>query len=244
MPDRLFDLWKYFKRVRFHYSVDSIGEMNDYIRFPSKWEHTVKQFHVLDNTGPNVEVTVACAVQALNIYYLPDFVKWKIEQNFKKINLWPLGAGMINYHFVYHPPHLNVKVLPNWFKQMTVAKFDKFIAWLEENWRKCDGLGNTTKEQWLNAAYGVKRLRGMLSFMNSGDWSRQRMPEFIEYINKMDGIRETNFRDVFPEMAPLLDWTPEVGDDWDGDFDDRLLKELEDSGFHVNQQELDIEKDN
>ena len=66
-------------------SVDSIGEMNDYIR-RSEWEHTVKQFHLLDNTGPNVEVTVACAVQALNIYYLPDFVKWKIEQNFKKIN--------------------------------------------------------------------------------------------------------------------------------------------------------------
>ena len=32
------------------------------------------------------------------------------------------------------------------------------------------------------------------------------------------------------------------GDDWDGEFDDRLLKELEDSGFHVNQQELDIDK--
>ena len=124
---------------------------------------------------------------------------------------------------------------------MTVAKFDKFIAWLEENWQKCDGLGTTTKEEWITAAYGIRRLKGMLSFMNSGDWSRQRMPEFIEYINKMDGIRETNFRDVFPEMAPLLDWTPEAGEDWDGEFDDRLLKDLEDSGFHVNQQELDID---
>jgi len=87
----------------------------------------------------------------------------------------------------------------------------------------------------------VRRLKGMISFMNSGDWSRERMPEFIEYIEKMDAIRDTNFRDVFPEMAPLLDWTPEAGDDWDGEFDDRLLKELEDSGFHVNQQELDID---
>ena len=29
--------------------------------------------------------------------------------------------------------------------------------------------------------------------------------------------------------------------DWDGEFDDRLLKELEDNGFHVNQQELDTD---
>lgn len=95
-----------------------------------------------------------------------------------------------------------------------------------------------TYDEWREAAYGVKRLRGMLSFSESGDWSRERMPEFIEYINKMDGIRDTNFRDVFPEMAPLLDWTPDDGDDWDGEFDDRLLRELEDDGFHVNADEL------
>ena len=77
--------------------------------------------------------------------------------------------------------------------KMTVAKFDKFIVWLEENWQKCDGLGTTTKEEWRTAAYGIRRLKGMLSFMNSGDWSRQRMPEFIEYINKMDGIRAVSY---------------------------------------------------
>jgi hypothetical protein len=59
----------------------------------------------------------------------------------------------------------------------------------------------------------------------------------------MDGIRDTNFRDVFPEMAPLLDWTPDDGDDWDGEFDDRLLRELEDDGFHVNADELDRDKE-
>ena len=63
---------------------------------------TVKQFHLLDNTGDNVEVTIACAVQALNIYYVNDFNrKWKLEQKFKKINIWSFGAGMINYPFVY-----------------------------------------------------------------------------------------------------------------------------------------------
>ena len=90
---------------------------------------------------------------------------------------------------------------------MTVAKYDTFIAWLEQNWDKCDGLGDTKYDEWREAVTRIiKRLKGMLSFMNSGDWSRQRMPEFIEYINKMDGIRNTNFRDVIyiPEMVPLF----------------------------------------
>jgi hypothetical protein len=44
-----------------HYSVDSIGAMNDYIRYPSEWEHNLKQFKRLDTmTSNNVEVTIAC----------------------------------------------------------------------------------------------------------------------------------------------------------------------------------------
>ena len=35
MPQRLFDLWDEFKRVRFHYSIDAHGKQNDYIRYPS-----------------------------------------------------------------------------------------------------------------------------------------------------------------------------------------------------------------
>ena len=201
MPQRLFDLWNKFKRVRFHYSVDSIGEMNDYIRYPSKWDHTVKQFHLLDNTEDKIEVTTACAVQALNIYYVPDFIKWKLEQNFKKVNIWPFGAGMLNYHFVYWPGHLNVKIFPQWFKDKVKAKYDSFYPWLEENWHLT---GAPDKETFMKADYGIKRLNGMVKFMMSEDWS-VRMPQFREYITKFDQQRGTDFKKVFPEMAELLD---------------------------------------
>ena len=206
--DDLFELWKEFKLVRFHYSVDSIEGMNDYIRYPSEWEHNLKQFELLDTrTGNNVEITIACAVNALNIHYIPDFLKWKLQHGFKKTNMWPFGAGGINYHFVYWPGHLNVKVLPDEFLDKTEAKYNEFIEWWKENWEL--GIpswhkGKVTKEEWLDAAYGIKRLKGMLSFARSEDWSR-RMPEFREYINKLDDLRGTDFRATFPEMAYLLD---------------------------------------
>ena len=44
----------------------------------------------------------------------------------------------------------------------------------------------------------------MISFARSEDWSR-RLPEFREYINKLDELRGTDFRATFPEMAYLLD---------------------------------------
>lgn len=203
----LFDLWKEFKIVRFHYSVDSIHEMNDYIRYPSKWKRTEEVFHILDKeTSDNVEVTIACAVQALNIHYIPDFIRWKLEQNFQKLNMWPFGAGMINYHFVYHPPHLNVKVLPEWFKKECRRKYEEFYSWLEDNWEKCLPVwykGKIDYNQWRQSPYGIKRLDGMLSFMESEDWSI-RLPEMKEFLEVCDRQRNLNWQEVFPEMKDIF----------------------------------------
>jgi hypothetical protein len=209
LPDRLLELWTHFQKVRFHYSIDSIGDMNDYIRYPSEWSHQLEMFERLDTkTSDNVEITIACAVNALNIHYIPDFLKWKLQDSgLKKTNMWPFGAGGINYHFVYWPGHLNVKVLPNEFLDKTEAKYEEFITWWKENWEL--GVpswhkGKVDYQTWEDASYGISRLRGMISFARSEDWS-QRIPEFREYINKLDKLRGTDFRTTFPDMAYLLD---------------------------------------
>lgn len=204
----LFDLWREFKLVRFHYSVDSIGEMNEYIRYPSKWDRTEEVFHILDDqTSDNVEVTVACAVNALNIYYIPDFLKWKLNKNFRKVNMWPFGAGGINYHFVYWPPYLNVKSLPAWFKDECERKYEEFIPWWEANWER--GVpswhkGKVTYDKWRTASYGVDRLRGMIKFMKSEDWAPTRLPEMKEYLEALDEHRGNSFYETFPEMAGIF----------------------------------------
>ena len=44
----------------------------------------------------------------------------------------------------------------------------------------------------------------MISFARSEDWS-VRLPEFREYLTKLDAQRGTDFRATFPEMAYLMD---------------------------------------
>lgn len=112
---------------------------------------------------------------------------------------------MINYHFVYWPGQLNVKSLPQWFKNKTKQKYEEFYPWLEQNWDKFTGVKEkgVTKEEFMNASYGVNRLKGMIKFMMSEDWSR-RMPEFREYLTTLDKQRGTDFCKTFPEMADLM----------------------------------------
>ena len=120
--------------------------------------------------------------------------------------MWPFGAGGVNYHFVYWPPHLNVKIFPQWFKEKVKSKYEDFYPWWEENWEK--GVpswhkGKVDYKKWREASYGIKRLQGMISFMMSEDWSR-RMPEFQEYLTLNDKIRGTNFKETFSDMIELL----------------------------------------
>jgi len=201
----LFDLWKEFKRVRFHYSIDANGERNDYIRYPSKWKHQEDVFWKLDETSDNVEVTTATTIMLLNIGYIPEFVKWKVSQGFKKINRWPLGAGGINMHFAYWPPQLNVKVLPKDIKEKITNKFEKeFYPWCEDNWQSFTGVKEEgiDYKTWKEADYGVKRFNGLISFMNAEDWS-QRLPETKEYLSLVNKTR--NWNGKFVKNFPLLE---------------------------------------
>lgn len=206
--DDLFDLWAEFKRVRFHYSIDAYGEQNEYIRYPSNWKHQEEVFWKLDNTAPSVEVTTATTILALNVAYIPEFVQWKVNQGFKKINKWPLGAGGINMHFAYWPPQLNVKVLPTEIKKQITEKYEKeFYPWMIDNWEKFTGVKESgiTKEQWIDASYGIKRFKGIINFMNAEDWSA-RLPETKEYLNLINSHRgwQGKFENVFPILKGLL----------------------------------------
>lgn len=203
--DDLFDLWNEFKRVRFHYSIDAYGEQNDYIRYPSSWKHQEEVFWKLDQTSSNVEVTTATTVMLLNIGYIPEFVKWKVNAGFKKICPWPFGAGGINMHFAYWPPQLNVKVLPKDIKQKITDKYEQeFYPWIEENWHKFTGVAaaGIDKETFLSANYGIKRFKGIINFMNAEDWSA-RLPETREYLTLIN--KQRNWTEKFTKVFPIFE---------------------------------------
>ena len=114
----------------------------------------------------------------------------------------------------------------NGFKDKTKEKYEAFYPWLEENWQLS---GAPNKESFMKASYGIDRLKGMIKFMMSEDWSR-RMPQFREYITKFDAYRKTDFAKTFPEMAGLLDETLDnsVKPQASESVDKKLERELED----------------
>jgi hypothetical protein len=158
--------------------------------------------HKLDNTPDNIHVSIATAIQILNIKTLPDFAKWKIQQNFKKINFTNVtdgieaGGGICNMHLLYIPTFLSIKCLPPEDKVEVRRKFAELANWLHENYRQDENF-------WKKNPYGWRRWQAVLDFMDSEDHTHL-LPAFKEYIETLDKSRNTDFKKVFPSLAHLL----------------------------------------
>jgi len=191
LPDKLFDLWKHFKEVKFNFSIDAFGERNNYIRYPSDWTSIVQNLHILDETPDNITVNIACAVQLLNVLTIPELVHWKESKNFRKINLPPYGAGLIGTHLVYLPSYLNVRVLPANLKKRVETTVDYFCS------RK------SSNDEFVSNPYGLKRWKGLVQYMMAEDWSNK-LPILEDYLTVTDQQRGTDFRKTFPELKDLF----------------------------------------
>jgi pyruvate-formate lyase-activating enzyme len=201
VDDDIIELWKQFKLVKVGFSIDAADLRNWYIRYPSDWATIERNLHKLDNTPDNIQVSIATAIQILNIKHLPDFAKWKIQQKFRKINLQNVmegmeaGGGIINMHLLYIPTWLSIRVLPPNDKEEVRRIFAEFATWLYENYRQ-------DEDFWKKNPYGWKRWQAVLEFMDSEDHTDQ-LPAFKEYVNTLDKSRGTDFKTVFPELAHL-----------------------------------------
>jgi pyruvate-formate lyase-activating enzyme len=207
VDDEIIELWKQFKKVKVGFSIDAVGDRNYYIRYPSDWDTIVRNLHKLDNTPDNIQVSIATAIQILNIKHLAEFAKWKITQNFKKVNLEntvggiQAGGGIFNMHLLYIPTFLSIRLLPKADKEEVRKSFGELANWLHTNYRQ-------DTDFWKKNPYGWKRWLAVLDFMDAEDHTAQ-LPAFREYITTLEKSRGTDFKSTFPELSHLLDYSVE-----------------------------------
>ncbi len=195
LPKKALKLWKEFKNVKIGASIDGVGPINDYIRYPSHWGKIEKNLDLLDNATGNFNLCIAPTVQVYNILHLPDFIKWRLEKKFQHVN--STGARpLLTTHLLHNPGFLNIRLLPQSFKKLVEDRFRSFSPWLQE-WSCKNNLPRTKRENLKQKADEL--LGGYVKYMNSEDWSHL-IPKFLEYTNRLDEIRHEKMSDVIPEL--------------------------------------------
>lgn len=197
LNEEIIDIWSKFKKVKYSVSIDALEEKNWYIRYPTEWNIVESVLRRLDDTPDNIQISVEAAVQALNVLHLPDFAKWMLAQNFKKINKhylgdYQAGGGIFSMHLLFIPTFLSARILTKSQKETVRVTFDEFKKWLWDNYTQDDAF-------WKDNPYGWKRWEAILKFIEAEDHSYM-LPDFNEYFTNLDSIRGTNFNKIFPEL--------------------------------------------
>lgn len=182
LPAEMIPFWKKFERVEMFASIDGMENIANYIRHPSEWNKIVENLEVVDNMADNTWLRFLFSVQALNIYHLPDFIRWVRAKKFKKQKCFLNTQSFIHPGLVHWPEYLNPKILPPELKKEITEKFSTLKNEINEPFDKFDGI---------------------VSFMNSEDWFYKKN-KLLDYCRALDTARGTSFKKTFPEIAGIM----------------------------------------
>ena len=114
IPEELVVKWQSFKRVQLNCSIDAVGDLDRYIRYPSDWNTIVENFNILHKLK-NIYIEIHCTVQMYNILRLQDLIAWVLPYEVK-----------IYFNILNHPNWLNIRVLPVHLKKDVEEKLQKY----------------------------------------------------------------------------------------------------------------------
>lgn len=160
-----------FKHVNISASIDGIGRVNDYIRYPSSWDEIDQNICYLDSID-NVDLTINTTVQVYNILYLHELFDYALEHDIK------LYTTML-----IDPDYFNIRNLPDEPKIAAQDYLDELI-----------------KSKKYSDTYLRRQAEKILDFLNQLPQTDIR-DGLWEYTNLLDQKRGQDIQDFLPKLC-------------------------------------------
>ena len=195
LPKRVLDMWTEFKQVRVGASMDGMGAVVEYQRWPLKWTQAYKNLQKLDEyaqNNSNIIAWLACTVTAYNAWHIPDFMQWKLKSSgFKKINS-TVKRPIITHHVAHGPRRVNIRVLPRSLKEKLKTYYDSQVVYFKSEFDK-----NI-------AANAESILASIVKYSLAADY-QDKLPEFVKFTRYLDKARGNSILDIVPQYKELFE---------------------------------------
>lgn len=111
-PRQFKAFFDHFKSVEFILSIEGVGDVNDYVRYGSKWDTVNANVqHAIDM---GIEVSINCVVSILNVYHLPQLIEW-----------WGHRSRVL-YRILDYPKHLSILNLTPNERMITLKRLEGY----------------------------------------------------------------------------------------------------------------------
>jgi len=181
----LLSLWKHFdKGVIVDASIDHYGTRAEYIRHGTNWA-TVEENIKLLRTLPHVSLRMNTVLSVFNVLTIGDFYEYLISNDLYNNK----DMGYLVYNMI-SPAYLACHILPPEYKTISRDSIMRAISLLVTN------KFNMSR---------IVQLRHAYTWSKTYDTWDTHKDEFKSEINRLDALRNEDFRKTFPELAGLLD---------------------------------------
>lgn len=170
-PELLDKLTANFKHVYIKCSIDGVGSVNDYLRYPSKWQDIVSAMQLLQQQ--KVDHCVTTTLSNLSILRYHELVYWLLE----------LGIESFFVSLVHDPAVMSPQNLPNQLKKNLLPRYQSLLEQAQQQ-----------QHQQL-----IHILESCVFICNQSTLETQ-FRAAIEWLQKHDQNRRNNYLSVFPEL--------------------------------------------
>mgnify|MGYP006267054845 CR=1 FL=1 len=182
-----FNLMPEYKKFELIASIDGYGKINDYARFPSKWNQISKNYIEAKQymIHPNVKILTNITVGLLNIVDLVDLLNWIEEraEEYPYFNEWPY-----NINLIASPREQHISLLPDNLKELAIQQLTNYLA-TSRILKECHGLDSK-----IHLLINELKKQGSPEVFNI----------FKNRINVLDNHRNINIKNYIPKLGDLF----------------------------------------
>jgi len=184
---RILNALKPMNNVRLCVSVDGYGTVQEYIRYPLKWDKIEENIDSFYNSGnKNLHLSFNCTVQNFNILDIDTLVLLLVRKYPK---------SFLNLSVLENPDYLNIKILPTEIKVVAIQKLRSLIDEL-----------NTINDPVVhdNKLQLLRSLHTIISILEQATGDTKIFSRFLDNIKIYDLHRKQDIKQMIPSWTPYL----------------------------------------
>lgn len=164
-----------FKSTMIKASLDGVGTVNDYLRYPSKWEEISENLSMLKEYSNITSVLVTSVLSNLSVIKFYNLINWCVDNNIEDLVVLTLRQ----------PVHMQPHILPAELKKQLLSTYTQ--------------LRETHKHAGDRILECIDTCIGICNNDNATD---AEFNQALEWYQTHDRHRGNNIFDTFPELIP------------------------------------------
>jgi pyruvate-formate lyase-activating enzyme len=180
-----YNLIQEFKNVEIAISIEGYGNIQEYLRHPSKWTQIEKNIRRMADMPKNIIMFACPVVQSVNLEYMVDFFKFtesiNLAKGYYRIRMLPI--------VLTDPRKLSADILPLEYKKECFEKIKEFVE-------SCE---NFKKDE-----HFMGRYNNIKAVCESDDYDKKQLLKFKYYTELLDKYRNENLKDVNPRLWEIV----------------------------------------